>query len=48
MRKAIEILCSLRPRELSELERVFTGSSCERMFLLEFFSLGEDAHEERW
>lgn len=48
MRKEVEVLCSLRQRELNEFERVFTVSSCERMlFLLEFVSLSEEAGEGR-
>lgn len=46
MRKEVEVLCSLRQRELNEFERVFTVSSCERrLFLLEFVSLSEEAGE---
>lgn len=46
MRKDVEMLCSLRQRELNGFKRVFTVSSCEGMlFLLEFISLSEEAGE---
>lgn len=49
MRRGIEILCSLRQRELNESERVFTVSSCEKLWLLlELVSISEEAGEGWW